>query len=49
MEMITHGFGFDREAQLKSLRWIAGMSDDPFCVSVLCSHDTEIKPGCFEL
>jgi glyoxylase-like metal-dependent hydrolase (beta-lactamase superfamily II) len=44
-EMITPGFGFSRDMQLKSLRWIAEMADDPACVAVLCSHDPEIAPG----
>ena len=44
-EMITPGFGFSREMQLKSLRWIAEMADDPACAAVLCSHDPEITPG----
>ena len=48
-EMITPGFGFSREMQLKSLRWIAEMADDPCCAAVLCSHDPEITPGTIAL
>ena len=44
-EMITPGFGFAREWQMKSLRWIAEMAADPGCVAVLCSHDPAVKPG----
>ena len=44
-EMITPGFGFDRERQLKSLQWIAETEKEPGCAAVLCSHDPEIKPG----
>ncbi|MBQ9663563.1 MAG: N-acyl homoserine lactonase family protein [Oscillospiraceae bacterium] len=44
-EMITPGFGFAREWQRKSLRWIAEMAADPGCVAVLCSHDPAIKAG----
>lgn len=43
-EMITPGFGFDRETQLKSLRWIAEMAADPDCVDALCSHDANVDP-----
>ncbi len=43
-EMITPGFGFAREWQLKSLNWIAEMASDPGCVAVLCSHDPAIAP-----
>ena len=48
-EMITPGFGFDREAQLKSLRWIAEMAADPGCMAVLCSHDPAIPSKVFSL
>ena len=41
-ESITPGFGFAREWQLKSLKWIAEMAADPGCVAVLCSHDIAI-------
>ncbi len=44
-ESITPGFGFDRQRQLQSLRWIAGMAEDPACAAVLCSHDPGIRPG----
>ncbi len=47
-EMITPGFGFDRELQLKSLDWIAEMAADPGCAAVLCSHDPSAAPGCIE-
>jgi glyoxylase-like metal-dependent hydrolase (beta-lactamase superfamily II) len=43
-EMITPGFGFAREWQLKSLNWIAEMAADPGCAAVLCSHDPAIIP-----
>ena len=43
-EMITPGFGFAREWQLKSLKWIAEMAADPGCAAVLCSHDPAIIP-----
>ena len=43
-ESITPGFGFAREWQLKSLKWIAEMAADPGCVAVLCSHDIAIAP-----
>ena len=44
-EMIVPGFGFAREWQLRSLRWIADMAADPGCKAVLCSHDSSVKPG----
>lgn len=48
-EMITPGFGFGRDWQLRSLRWIAEMAADPGCAAVLCSHDPAIGPGTIEL
>ena len=44
-EMIVPGFGFARDFQRKSLRWIADMAADPACAAVLCSHDPDVKPG----
>ena len=44
-EMIVPGFGFARESQRKSLRWITDMAADPGCAAVLCSHDSAITPG----
>jgi glyoxylase-like metal-dependent hydrolase (beta-lactamase superfamily II) len=43
-EGITPGFGFDREQQIKSLRWVAQKADDPACTAVLCSHDSSVEP-----
>lgn len=43
-QLITPGYGFDRDAQLKSLRWIAEQAADPDCVAVLCSHDPASQP-----
>lgn len=48
-EEITPGFGFDRRQQLKSLRWLKEMENDPGCVGILCSHDAEIKPQVIEI
>ena len=48
-EMIVPGFGFARDFQRKSLRWIAEMAADPNCTAVLCSHDPEVKPGIITL
>ena len=48
-ENIVPGFGFDRERQRKSLRWIADMAADPGCAAVLCSHDPAVGPGTIEL
>ncbi len=47
-EDITPGFGFDREQQRKSLRWLRQMAEDPACAGVLCSHDPELTPGAME-
>ena len=44
-EMIVPGYGFARDFQRKSLRWIADMAADPGCVAVLCSHDPDVNPG----
>lgn len=48
-ESITPGFGFDREQQLKSLRWIAAKEAEPGCAAVLCSHDPAQQPHTIEL
>ncbi len=48
-ENIVPGFGFDREQQRKSLRWIAEMAADPGCAAVLCSHDPAVRPGCIAI
>lgn len=40
-EEITPGFGFGRDWQLRSLRWIKTMAADPACAAVLCSHDPD--------
>ncbi len=48
-ESITPGFGFDREQQLKSLRWIAAKEAEPGCAAVLCSHDPGQQPHTIEL
>ena len=48
-EMIVPGFGFAREWQMKSLRWIAEMAADPSCAAVLCSHDPDVTPDIFDI
>ena len=48
-EMVTPGFGFSRDWQLKSLKWIAETASDPACAAVLCSHDPDIQPGVLSL
>lgn len=47
-EEITPGYGFDREQQLKSLRWIAAKAAEPGCAAVLCSHDADVRPHTIE-
>ena len=47
-EEITPGFGFDRQRQLASLRWLREMAEDPACAGVFCSHDPALQPGLFE-
>ena len=47
-EEITPGFGFGRDWQVKSLRWLAEMEKDPGCARILCSHDPAIRPGVVE-
>lgn len=47
-EGITPGFGFGRDWQLKSLRWIAETAADPACLAVLCSHDAAVQPQTLE-
>lgn len=48
-EDVTPGFGFDREMQRKSLRWLREMAEDPACAAILCSHDGTVIPGTMEL
>lgn len=48
-EDVTPGFGFDREQQRKSLRWIARKAADPACAAVLCSHDASVAPHTVEI
>ena len=48
-EELCPGFGFDREMQRKSLRWIREMAEDPACAAVLCSHDPAVSPGTIEV
>ena len=47
-ELITPGYGFSRDWQLRSLRWIAETAADPGCAAVLCSHDPDLRPHCIE-
>ena len=47
-EVITPGFGFDRQRQKKSLDWIAQMAADPGCAAILCSHDPAQAPAVIE-
>ena len=46
-EKISPGFGFDRQRQLASLRWLREMAEDPACAGVFCSHDPALPPGVF--
>ena len=46
---VAPGFGFDREMQRKSLRWLREMAEDPACAAGLCSHDPALTPGTLEL
>lgn len=48
-QMITSGISEDKDLQRKSLSWIREMSNDPKCISVLASHDTEVVPHTIEL
>lgn len=40
-ELIVPGAGFDEHRQLKSLKWLKEMSEDPLCRAILCSHDPD--------
>lgn len=42
------GFGFDRQLQFKSLKWVKEMSEKSGCVGVFASHDAEIMPQTIE-
>lgn len=42
------GFGFDKELELKCLKWIKEMSEKPGCVGVYASHDAEQAPRTIE-
>ena len=48
-ELVAPGYGFNPEAQLKSLKWIREKSLEPSCLGVLASHDTELAPGLITL
>ena len=42
------GFGFDRDLQRRSLRWLAEMEKDPGCAAILCSHDPAVEAQVME-
>ena len=44
-KMEPPGLAADPALVRKSLRWIAETASDPACITVLCSHDKDIKPG----
>lgn len=43
-QMEPPGFAADSALQYKTLSWITETASDPACITVLCSHDKEIKP-----
>lgn len=47
-ELDVPGFGFDKQLQLKSLKWVKTMSEKPGCAGVFASHDTDITPRTIE-
>lgn len=47
-DLVIPGYGFDRERQLKSLKWLKKMQEDPNCKALLCSHDPGILPQTIE-
>lgn len=47
-QMITSGISEDKELQKKSLAWIREQSENPDCIAVLASHDTEVTPHTIE-
>lgn len=42
------GFGFDRDLQRRSLRWLAEMEKAPGCAAILCSHDPAVEAQVME-
>lgn len=47
-ELDVPGFGFDKELELKCLKWIKDMSEKPGCVGVYASHDADVPPQTIE-
>ena len=48
-EMVLPGISMDREAQRRSLEWIAARAGDPLCVECLANHDPDVAPHVVEL
>ena len=43
------GLGANEALQLKTLRWLAGISEDPACKCILCTHDPALKHQIIEV
>ncbi len=48
-EMVIPGAGTNKEAQLKSIKWIREQSLSPNCIASLATHDPDIEPYTIEL
>lgn len=48
-ELVVPGFGFNRESQLKCLKWIQSLSRENGCVGIFSGHDPALTPGVVEL
>lgn len=47
-ELDVPGFGFDKELEVKCLKWIKDMSEKPGCVGIYASHDADVVPQTIE-
>ena len=41
---VLPGVVYKKSDMVASLDWVKKMADDPTCVEVLASHDTEVQP-----
>ena len=41
-DLVVPGYGFAPQYQLKGLKWLKKMKEDPMCVGILCSHDPDM-------
>ena len=47
--MKAPGLGANEALQLKTMKWLAGTSEDPACKCILCTHDPALKQQIIEV